>query len=242
MAADSGPDVFEPSHIAAIRAVGGPARVAYALRAWGAAVEVVGRLERGGSVFAVSASQFSALDVLVAVLRKIGPADLDMWTYTPGEAEVEALAGLVGEKAVRRLRLIIDQSGLHTRHEAHYRRIQERFGRDAIRVTKAHAKLMALSTEDGWRVVIDGSANLAKNLRFEQVNIRDDAAVWSLVAGLTDDVFGAAAPLDLEKVSGAAARAVVTRVAAADGGKQSVARKSKIVWSSRAGGRQSSWK
>ncbi len=162
---------------------------------------------------AVSASQFSALDVLFAVLRRVGPAKVDLWTYTPGKVEAECLGALVDARAITELRLVLDQSGMHTRGVELYRSIQERFGHDCLRVTKAHAKLAAISTEDGWRILIDGSANLAKNLRFEQVNIRDDPGLWSVATELTTELFGLGAPPDLDAFTGAAARASVRAVA-----------------------------
>ena len=62
--------------------------------------------------------------------------------------------------------------------------LQDRFGLDCIRVTKNHAKIVLVSTEDGWRVTLRGSMNLNANPRFEQFDVSDDPAIH----GTVDDV------------------------------------------------------
>ena len=62
--------------------------------------------------------------------------------------------------------------------------LQDRFGLDCIRVTKNHAKIVLVSTEDGWRVTLRGSMNLNANPRFEQFDVSDDLAIYATV----DDV------------------------------------------------------
>lgn len=167
----------------------GRARHAYAARALGAAADLVSSLERGGWVFGISCGQFAAIDTLQAVLDRIGPARVDVWTYAPGRYEVERLGALLDEARITALRLVVDQSSLQLRERELFLRLRDRFGADCLRVVKAHAKLMSFATADGWRVVIDGSANLAKNLRFEHINIRDDGGVHDLVTAATDDLF-----------------------------------------------------
>ena len=65
---------------------------------------------------------------------------------------------------------------------------------------------------DGWRVVIDGSPNLSRNLRFEQVNVRDDAGLWATVDGLTNDVFTRTPAPDLAAHKSADATAALQAV------------------------------
>jgi len=199
-----------PPHIAAMARASGQARISHAVRAWGPARQVVRLLEPGGEVFAVSAAQFGAIDLVAALLEKCGPAKVDVWSYVPGDAELEALLAFCRRNDVTELRLVLDVAGMHVRAAGAYGKALERFG-DSLRVTANHAKFVTLAAAD-WRVVVSGSANMAKNLRFEHFTVRDSRRVWTVCRRLTDEVFSRYPAPDLAALTKAAAQAQVREV------------------------------
>ena len=159
-----------------------------ATQAQGTAQEFLAGFERGGSLFGIYAGQFSMWDLLHPLLRRVGPADVDIWQYIPGTAPLGELQAALAAREIKRLRLVIDRSGLKLRSEEYYANVQKMFGPDCLRVASTHAKLVRI-VGDGWNILVDGSSTLSNNYRFEQVNVRDDPALAEAVETLTDRAF-----------------------------------------------------
>ncbi|MDE0006508.1 MAG: hypothetical protein OXQ29_27790, partial [Rhodospirillaceae bacterium] len=140
-----------------------------------------------------------------------GPARLTVWTYATGKAEFEALWRLYRLEAIQALRFVIDAASLIGHHKAVTDAMAERWGANCIRVTKNHAKMTTL-VGGGWHVLIDGSATLAANLRFEQIRISDDPGAVALVEGLADELWAKVGPQDLSTFTSTSARRLVTDV------------------------------
>ena len=200
-----------PPHLGAIRAVAGDARAKHAFRAWGEAQDTVGKLEAGSGVFCLTTGRVSMIDLLAAVLERTGPAALTLWIYTPGRAEIEALWRLWRLARISGVRFVVDHAGLHSHYRQTFFDLQERWGAGCLRVTQNHCK-MATVVGGGWHVLLDGSVNLARNLRFENVRISDDRRLVDLVEGLADELWAMGGPPDLAAISKAEADATVTRI------------------------------
>jgi hypothetical protein len=140
---------------------------------------------RGCHLFGLTKGQFSLIDLAAAVLEKTGPADVGVWTWCIAEYEVEAFTAFFVDKRVASLRVVMDWAGAQ-RDMPLMGELQERFGLDCLRVTKTHAKIVLVTTADGWAVTIRGSMNLNANARFEQFDVSDDAAI----AGVVTDMMG----------------------------------------------------
>ena len=78
--------------------------------------------------------------------------------------------------------------------------LQDRFGLNCIRVTKNHAKIVLVSTEDGWRVTLRGSMNLNANPRFEQFDVSDDPAIYATVDDVMAEIWQRSPALPAEKL------------------------------------------
>lgn len=162
--------------------------------------------QRGAHVFGVNKGQFSAIDLAAAVLEVTGPADVSVWTWCIAEYEVEAISAFLGDGRIRSFRLVMDWAGAK-RDMPLVADLQARYGIDCIRVTKTHAKLISVSTDDGWRILVRGSMNLNANPRFEQFDVSDDAAVFGVVREIEDELWarGKALPVGRLKHSDATA-------------------------------------
>lgn len=170
------PDVFQ----ARGRTAAFKRRVDKAAKCLGSAKEALADFGRGCAVFGLSKGQYSMIDLADAVLSITGPADVACWTWCIAEYEAQAFGAFLRDDRLRSFRLVCDWS-MPKRDLPLIGELQERFGLDSIRVTKNHAKLVTVSTVDGWRVVIRGSMNLNFNPRFEQFDVSDDPAIYAVV-------------------------------------------------------------
>ena len=165
----------------------------------GSARDALGDFDRGSHLFGVTKGAFSMIDIAAAVLEKTGPADVACWTWCIADYEVEAFGAFLGDGRVRKFRLVMDWAGAQ-RDMPLVSDMQQRFGLDCIRVTKTHAKIVTLATDDGWRVVIRGSMNLNANPRFEQFDVSDGGPAWGVIDGVMVELWERAKPLPVRQL------------------------------------------
>ena len=156
--------------------------------------------ERGAHLFGLTKGQFSLIDLAAAVLHRTGPADVSVWTWCIAEYEVQAVSAFIADGRIRRFRMVIDWAGAQ-RDMPLVGDLQHRFGADCIRVTKTHAKIVQIATDDGWRVTIRGSMNLNANPRFEQFDVSDDAGVHGTVEAVMDEMWARAPALPVRQMA-----------------------------------------
>lgn len=190
------------------------------------AAEAIGPIEPGCEIYGLTKGQFSLIDIIEHCLASTGPADVTLSTWTAAGADMAFAHGLMTNGAIRSLRLIVDFS-FPTRQPEYCAAMRERFGDDAIRVTKTHAKFVVIRN-DHWNIVIRSSMNLNENRRLESFEISDDAGMAAYVLEICEELFDSQAPgeqfrktpyancLDFEKLG----EASVTDAEAADAVRQ----------------------
>lgn len=154
---------------------------------------VIGPITHGMEVFALTAGQFSLIDVIVHALNTIGPSNAVISTWTAGAADIGFCYKLLTDGRIRQMWFIVDFS-FPARQPAYAQALRETFGNDAIRVSKNHAKF-ALLTNDGWNIAIRTTQNLNEAHRMEFLEISEDAPLVNFLKQFVDDVF-AAQPAD----------------------------------------------
>ena len=219
------PDVpiVRPEHFEDVQRVDGEKGAAACEAAWRNVAKVMDGFARGGAVFVVSCGHFSQLDLIAWVLERViggDDLDVDLWSYISSNACGEALAGWARRGRFRRLRVVMDASGMKLGMASLYAGLQRELG-DVIRLAQNHAKIVAISDRrpGGWRVVIEGSANLTRNPRFEQSSVRDAPGQHAFVEALTDEVF-ATTPVDLAKWDEEGAQDLVAKEMGAQRGRR----------------------
>jgi hypothetical protein len=147
------------------------------------AAGVVGPVAQGMSVFAFTMGRFALVDVVDHLLCTTGSADVAFFTWTIGLVEAHLLGTLFERHHVRSMRFVLDYS-FSAREAGVWEIMRSRFGVDAVRVTKCHAKLV-LIRNDSWNLVVRSSMNLNDCPRLEFVDIDDSpelsAYCWSIV-------------------------------------------------------------
>jgi hypothetical protein len=110
----------------------------------GSAAVAMESLERDGmELFGLTRGQFSLSDMIGAILKKTGPAALQVSTWTAANASVVEMGELLDSGLVLSCRWLVDQTFVR-RAPSLAQQIREKFGADAIRITKTHAKFVTI--------------------------------------------------------------------------------------------------
>ena len=165
----------------------------------GSARAALAEFGRGKHIFLMNKGGFSMIDLVSAVLEHTGPGALSCWTWCIAPYEIEAVSAFLADGRIQTFRLVCDWS-MAQRDMPLVGEMQEKYGADCIRVTKNHAKVFTVSTQDGWKVVARGSANLNKNARFENFDCSDDPEVFQVVAGIETELWQRGKPLPVGKL------------------------------------------
>jgi len=96
-------------------------------------------------------------------------------TWTIASSDADRVALFLGDGSLRSFRLVIDRS-FPARWPQVCGGIQERFGREAIRMMRTHAKFAIVRNEE-WAITIRGSMNLNPNPRCEQFDLDDNEEI-----------------------------------------------------------------
>jgi hypothetical protein len=150
------------------------------------AAECIGPIEHEMSLFSITRGQFSMLDAVLHCLKEIGPANVTIWTWTIADYEVEAMEGLMARNELTSGRLIIDASA-DRRNGVMIEKWRQRFGDDAVRICKNHAKIARLWNDD-FRLLLRGSMNLNFNPRFEQLDVTEGGEDFDLVDRIENEL------------------------------------------------------
>jgi hypothetical protein len=135
--------------------------------------------------------QFSLIDALDALLDITGPARVALVTWTSADFDLAQIEAQIGRSAITEFRLLTDRS-FPKRKPQFVRTIMQRFGKDAIRTTKTHAKWITI-TNDAWTVTVRTSMNLNYNPRLEYLQVSTDPELHDFYAAITDAVWADAA-------------------------------------------------
>lgn len=158
-----------------------------AVRSSDSARTALAALDEHDSIVVLTFGQFSIGDAIRALLERTGPADVAISTWTAARAEIEHAYRLLSDARIRSMRWLVDRS-FQTRQPAYCAALIDRFGQDAIRTTRTHAKFVVL---DGDRDVftVHTSANLNANARLESMQVirGREHADWLL--GVLDELW-----------------------------------------------------
>ena len=156
------------------------------------AADAIGEITPGCEIFGLSKGQFSLVDIMRHCLAASGPADVLVSTWTAANADLGFAYELLRNGSIRSMRFVVDFS-FPTRQPEYAAALRERFGDDALRVTKTHAKFVVIRNES-WSLVIRSSMNLNENRRLESFEISDCAAMAEWCESVVDELFALQAP------------------------------------------------
>ena len=151
------------------------------------AAQAVAGLTNDMDIFGFTRGQFSLIELLEAVLGITGPAHIFLSTWTAAAADLTEVLQFLKTGKVLSAKFLIDFSFQRRQPEV-AESIRQKFGADAIRVTKNHAKFFLVENA-GWGLTCKTSMNLNTNPRFEDFDLSNDSALFAFMKDITNDIF-----------------------------------------------------
>jgi hypothetical protein len=148
--------------------------------------QVLGPLESGCEIFALTNGQFSLIDVLDHVIDYAGQATIDLATWTAADGDLRRAHAFLLAGRVKSMRMIVDPS-FRARKPEFCATLVDLFGQDAIRTVPLHGKFAVVRGERSF--AIRSSMNLNPNRRIETVEISEDPALCDFLSGISDEIF-----------------------------------------------------
>ena len=145
--------------------------------------ESLAGIAEGLEVDCLTFGQFSLIDALEAILEVTGPAEVVCATWTAAAADLTRACTQMQRAQITRFRLIVDPSFL-SRQPRYAAVARERFGDDAIRTARTHAKFMLIAGLEK-RFLVRTSMNMNTNPRVEYIQVSGDPRLydwWSDIA------------------------------------------------------------
>jgi len=151
------------------------------------AAESLGEISPGCEIYCLTMGKFSLVDVIEHVLKTTGPADVVLSTWTAANADLGFAFKMMTNGDIRSMKFVVDYSFSH-RQPSYCAALREKFGDEAIRFTKNHAKFVTI-TNDEWSIVIRTSMNLNECKRLESLEVSDDRAMGDFLNEIIDRLF-----------------------------------------------------
>jgi hypothetical protein len=130
-------------------------------------------------VFGFTDGKFSLIDVIYAVLKKIGKSDIVICTWSAGIKDSHNIKWMLETNMINTIKIITDMS-FPSRKKNYSVAIDELFGTENIRMARVHAKFVLLKNEH-WNIVINTSMNLNANKTVENFQIIDDLILYDFM-------------------------------------------------------------
>lgn len=144
-------------------------------------------------VFGFTGGDFSVIDVIDVVRRRLGPAELIVATWTAAGAEMGHVHDWLAAGGISAARWIVDRS-FQNRQPELCAQLRARFGDEANRVQRVHCKFALLRAGQERGVVIQTSANLNRNRRIENVAVSACPVLFGAYQELVRRVFDTQLP------------------------------------------------
>lgn len=147
--------------------------------------ETIGQLASGQIIPFMTHGAWSLHQLLEYVLLQTGPAKVNFTTWTITEDPMRAVLSLIDRGLITELQAIFDYRIEKRKPEAFQFASQIVSN---IKLTKCHAKVMAIENE-GWTVTVIGSSNFSKNPRLEAgVIFTDEQTCRFTTEWITDEI------------------------------------------------------
>lgn len=126
-------------------------------------------------IIGLTMGQFSLIDMIHSILKKTGPADLYIATWSAGIKDAHQVRWMLDTDLIKGVRLLTDHSYVN-RQSKYAMAIEDLFGKENIRSSEMHAKFVVIKNDE-YSVTILSSMNLNANRTCETFTIYEDDAI-----------------------------------------------------------------
>ena len=130
---------------------------------------------KGCHLMGLTMGQFSLIDMIHSILKKTGPSDLYIATWSAGIKDAHQVQWMRETDLITGIRLLTDHSYVN-RQSKYAMAIEDLFGRENIRTSEMHAKFVVIKNEE-YSVTIISSMNLNANRTCETFAIYENEEI-----------------------------------------------------------------
>lgn len=151
-------------------------------------VHCIDKLSHGCRILGLTRGQFSLIDLIFAILEKVGPSHVICTTWSAGIKDAHQVRWMVDTNLIKSFKLITDHS-YSTRQSKYALSLEELFGKENIRTSEIHAKFTLIHNES-FKICIRTSMNLNANKTCENFEIDEDLEIFNFYMDFVEHHFG----------------------------------------------------
>lgn len=144
-------------------------------------------LEKNKRIIGLTRGDFSLIDLIHSILKKIGKSKVICCTWSAGIKDANQVKWMLNSGLIESFTLVTDHSYV-TRQKKYALAIEDLFGSENIRTSEIHAKFVLIKNDD-WSLAIRTSMNLNANRTCETFEIDDDVEVFNFYRNFIDETF-----------------------------------------------------
>jgi hypothetical protein len=127
-------------------------------------------------ILGLTRGNFSLIDLIYSVLKKVGKSKVICVTWSAGIKDVHNVKWMVDSSLIEKFTLITDHS-YKTRQKKYAASIEKIFGEENIRTSEIHAKFVLIENND-YKICIRTSMNLNANKTCESFEIDESEEIY----------------------------------------------------------------
>lgn len=136
-------------------------------------------LEKKCRILGLTNGQFSLIDLIYSVLKKVGRSRVIVATWSAGIKDVHQVKWMVDSDLITDFKILTDHS-YKTRQAKYAASIEDLFGLENIRTSEMHAKFVLIEN-DKFKVAIRSSMNLNANKTCELFEIDEGDEIYDFL-------------------------------------------------------------
>lgn len=149
--------------------------------------QVARLLENNKRIIGLTRGQFSLIDLIYSIIKKIGPSHIICATWSAGIKDANTVQWMLETNLIKSFTLVTDHSYV-TRQPKYSLQITDLFGKENIRTTDIHAKFCLIKSEN-FNVTIRTSMNLNANRTCENFEIDTDLEIYTFYDNFIKSTF-----------------------------------------------------
>lgn len=144
-------------------------------------------LEKKSRIIGLTRGDFSLIDLIHSILKKIGQSKVILCTWSAGIKDANQVKWMLNSGLIKSFTLVTDHSYV-TRQKKYALAVEDLFGKENIRTSEIHAKFVLIQNDD-WDICIRTSMNLNANKTCETFEIDDDIEIFNFYRKFVDQTF-----------------------------------------------------
>lgn len=149
--------------------------------------KIVDLIDKNSQVLGLTMGQFSLIDLIYVILKKIGKSNIIICTWSAGIKDAHQVKWMLDTKLINDFKIITDHSYVN-RQKKYVISIEELFGKENIRTSEIHAKFTLIKNKD-YFITILSSMNLNANKTCETFQIIEDCNVYEFYLDFVKKIY-----------------------------------------------------